>query len=86
MHKVANHIRDLEKHKEVLRKTINFNVIDMLDRVEAKDSSLRHMLNTVKKDRTKIADTIAKLDEYMLDALNRTWQKVSTYLLSTEYF
>ena len=86
MHKVASHVRNLEKHKEILRKTINFNVIDMLDRVEAKDSSLRHMLSTVKKDRTKIADTITKLNEYMLDTLNRTWQKVSTYLLLTDYF
>lgn len=79
MSEIASKAKSLEAHREGLRRTINFNVIDMLDRVEAKENSLRQMLSTVKKDRGKIEGTIVKLNEYMLDALNRTWKKVSTY-------
>lgn len=79
MNEASSRAKSLEAQREALRKTINFNVIDMLDRVEAKDNSLRQMLSTVKKDRSKIEGTIAKLNEYMLDTLNRTWKKVSTY-------
>lgn len=74
---VAKHVKVLESQRDTLRKSINFNVIDMLDRVEAKDTSLRQMLNTVKRDRTKIESTIVKLNDYMLDTLNKTWKKVS---------
>lgn len=79
MSELAARIRSLENQREALRKGINFNVIDMLDRVEAKDTSLRQMLATVKKDRTKIEGTIAKLNDYMLDTLTKTWRKVSVY-------
>lgn len=79
MSETFSRAKSLEAHRESLRRTINFNVIDMLDRVEAKENSLCQMLGTVKKDRGKIEGTIVKLNEYMLDALNRTWKKVSTY-------
>lgn len=79
MNEIAARVRSLGAQREAQRRTINFNVIDMLDRVEAKDNALCQMLSTVKKDRGKIEGTIAKLNEYMLDTLNRTWKKVSTY-------
>lgn len=68
----------MEGQREILRKTVNFNVMDMIDRVEAKDNSLKQMLSTVKKDRGKIEGTITKLNEYMLEALHKTWNKVNT--------
>jgi len=35
------------------------------------------MLATVKKDKSKIEDTIASLDQYKRDALQKTWEKVN---------
>lgn len=79
MVEVRNRVRVLEEQRENLRKTINFNVMDMIDRVEAKDSSLKQMFSTVKRDRGKIEGTINKLNDYMLEALHKTWNKVTTY-------
>lgn len=79
MAEVRSRVKSLQGHRETLRKTINFNVMDMLDRVEAKDNSLKQMVSTVQKDRTKIEGTITKLNDYMLEALHKTWSKVNTY-------
>lgn len=80
MAEIQRTLRNLEQKRDALRKTINFNVMDMIDRVEAKDVSLRQMLSTVKKDRSKIEETIGKLNDFMLDALNKTWTKVNRYI------
>lgn len=79
MIEVVGKVKGLEGHRETLRKTINFNVMDMIDRVESKDNSLKQMLSTVKKDRSKIEETITKLNDYMLEALYKTWEKVNGY-------
>lgn len=79
MAEVRSRLTNLQGHRENLRKTINFNVMDMIDRVEAKDNSLKQMVSTVQKDRTKIEGTITKLNDYMLEALHKTWSKVNTY-------
>lgn len=79
MSEVRSRVKSLLAQKETLRKTINFDVMEMIDRVEAKDSSLKQMLNTVKKDRSKIEGTITKLNEHMLETLHRTWTKVNGY-------
>lgn len=76
---LRNRLKSLEAQRDALRKTINFNVMDMIDRVEAKDTSLRQMIGTVKKDRSKIEGTITKLNDYMLEALQKTWHKVNQY-------
>lgn len=34
------------------------------------------MMSTVLKDKQKIEDTIAELDRYKRDALQKTWEKV----------
>lgn len=35
------------------------------------------MLQTVQKDKQKIEETIKSLDEYKLEALEKTWTKVN---------
>lgn len=77
MAEVQSRVVSLEARSDKLRKTINFNVMDMIDRVEAKETSLKQMLTTVKKDRSKIEGTITKLNDYMLEALHKTWTKVN---------
>ena len=49
----------------------------MLERVEDKEASLKQMVSTIKKDRHKIEDTILKLNEYKLEALEKTWKMVN---------
>lgn len=45
--------------------------------MEKKEASLKKMLSTVLKDKVKIEDTIAELDRYKRDALQKTWEKVN---------
>jgi structural maintenance of chromosome 2 len=35
------------------------------------------MLETVQKDRQKIEETVASLENYKLEALDKTWRKVN---------
>jgi structural maintenance of chromosome 2 len=51
--------------------------------VEKKEVALTKMLATVLKDKEKIEDTIEELDRYKRDALQKTWEKVNGYALST---
>jgi structural maintenance of chromosome 2 len=46
--------------------------------MESKEISLKGMLDTVKTDKTKIENTLIKLDDYKLEALKKTWQQVNT--------
>ncbi len=77
---VEKRLKAMRAHAADLERSINFNVMDMIDRVEAKDASLRQMLLTVKRDRAKIDGTISTLNEYMLEALQKTWAKVNEYV------
>lgn len=70
-------LQKLKEEHEVLRKRINVKVMNMIDRVITKENSLKQMLNTVKKDKQKIEDTIEQLDHYKKEALQKTWVKVS---------
>lgn len=45
--------------------------------VEKKETSLKQMLSTVLKDKSKIEATIDELDRYKKDALQTTWEKVN---------
>lgn len=44
--------------------------------VEKKESEIKKMMATVLKDKQKIEETIAELDRYKRDALQKTWEKV----------
>lgn len=65
-----------EQHSR-LRKNINFNVMDMIDRIEAKETALKQMFSVVKKDRKTIEETIDKLNNYKMEALDKTYRKVN---------
>lgn len=45
--------------------------------VEKREAELTQKLEQVHVDKGKIEDTIEQLDEYKLDALKKTWKKVS---------
>lgn len=44
--------------------------------MEKKEFEIKKMMATVLKDKQKIEDTIAELDRYKRDALQKTWEKV----------
>lgn len=46
-------------------------------RLEKKESTLKQMFSTVKKDKKKIEDTIVSLEEYKRVALVKTWNQVN---------
>lgn len=69
-------LRVLEERQTQLRCSVNTNVMDMIDRVEAKETALRAMLRTVRHDKHKIASTIDTLDDFKRETLQRTWQQV----------
>ncbi|KAL1922238.1 uncharacterized protein VTP21DRAFT_9777 [Calcarisporiella thermophila] len=70
-------LKQLEEKYDSMRKKINVKVMNMIDNVEKKESSLKQMLATVQKDKKKIEDTIASLEDYKKEALERTWEKVN---------
>jgi structural maintenance of chromosome 2 len=67
----------LEERYNLLRKKINAKVMNTIDSVEKQESTLKQMLNTIKRDKNKIEDTIHSLDDYKKEALHNTWTKVS---------
>lgn len=46
--------------------------------VEKKEKDLLGMYRQVLKDKTKIEETVATLDEYKKEALQNTWEKVNS--------
>lgn len=67
----------LEERQAILKRNINVNVLDMIDRVEARDTTLVEMLKTVKKDKEKISNTIEALDDIKKETLLKTWKQVN---------
>lgn len=45
--------------------------------METKENSLKQMLDTVRKDKGKIESTLEKLEDYKLEALEKTWNQVN---------
>lgn len=62
---------------QTLKRKVNVNIMNMIDNVEKKESSLKQMVKTIEKDKNKIIATIDKLNGYKRDTLNSTYQKVS---------
>lgn len=67
----------LQEEYSNIRKNINFHVMDMIEKLESREASLRQMMNTIKKDKSKIEQTITTLDKYKLEALYETWNAVN---------
>ncbi|KAK3954591.1 hypothetical protein QBC32DRAFT_79381 [Pseudoneurospora amorphoporcata] len=70
-------LRNLTERSQGLRKKINPKVMNMIDSVEKKEVSLKHMMRTVIRDKRKIEETIFSLDDYKKKALQETWEKVN---------
>lgn len=60
-----------------MKRKVNANIMSMIDNVEKKETSLKQMVRTIEKDKSKIENTIAKLNEYKRKTLDSTYQKVS---------
>ncbi|KAK3943873.1 structural maintenance of chromosomes protein 2 [Diplogelasinospora grovesii] len=71
-------LRTLTERSQGMRKKINPKVMNMIDSVEKKELSLKHMMKTVIRDKRKIEETIISLDDYKKKALHETWQKVNS--------
>lgn len=67
----------LEERQSVLKRNVNVNVLEMIDRVESRDTALDEMLKTVKKDKEKISNTIDALDDIKKETLEKTWKQVN---------
>lgn len=70
-------LRNLTERFQGMKKKINPKVMNMIDSVEKKEVSLKHMIKTVIRDKRKIEETIVSLDDYKKKALQETWQKVN---------
>lgn len=53
--------------------------------VEKREKELDKMHQQVVKDKKKIEDTIATLDQHKISALQTTWEKVSGSVFSQSY-
>lgn len=77
-------IEDYEEQASILedkflnmKRKVNPNIMSMIDNVEKKEAALVHMVRTIEKDKSKIENTIEKLNHYKRETLNSTYQKVS---------
>ncbi|KAL2120728.1 hypothetical protein VTJ04DRAFT_4755 [Mycothermus thermophilus] len=69
--------KNLLERSQGLKKKINPKVMNMIDSVEKKEATLKHMMRTVMRDKRKIEETIVSLDDYKKKALHETWEKVN---------
>src|ERR1700753_2785311 len=79
-HNMAECKSTLKKKEEQIsgmKKKINPKVMNMIDNVEKKETSLKNKMKTVIRDKRKIEETIESLDHYKKDALHKTWEKVN---------
>ncbi|SGZ26096.1 BQ5605_C024g09833 [Microbotryum silenes-dioicae] len=67
----------LEEEQNAAKKKVNPKVLTMIDSVEKKEKELIGMYRQVLKDKSKIEETVAKLDDYKKDALQKTWETVN---------
>ncbi|CAK7897381.1 structural maintenance of chromosomes protein 2 [[Candida] anglica] len=67
----------LEERFQGMRRKVNTNIMNMIDNVEKKESSLKQMIRTIEKDKSKIENTVEKLNGYKRSTLEVTYKKVS---------
>jgi len=70
-------LKSLTERFQGMKKKINPKVMNMIDNVEKKESSLKTMMKTVIRDKRKIEETIAELDVFKKEALKKTHSKVN---------
>ncbi|KAK4629022.1 Structural maintenance of chromosomes protein 2 [Fulvia fulva] len=72
-----SNLKNVTERFQGMKKKINPAVMATIDSVEKKETALKQMMRTVIKDKKKIEETIATLDEYKKEALYKTWSKVN---------
>ncbi|KAL5522254.1 SMC2 [Sanghuangporus sanghuang] len=77
MGRLKEKARELEEQQKGMKKKVNPKVLHTIDSVEKRETALKKMMATVLKDKEKIEETIAELDRYKRDALQKTWEKVN---------
>lgn len=77
MNECRSNLKSLTERFQGMKKKINPKVMNMIDSVEKKESSLKNMMRTVIKDKRKIEETIGELDVFKKDALKKTHAKVN---------
>ncbi|KAJ2912285.1 hypothetical protein MD484_g8133, partial [Candolleomyces efflorescens] len=69
--------KELQDAQNAMKKKVNPKVMNVIEPVEKRERELTKNLETVNKDKEKIEETIAELDRYKRDALEKTWEKVN---------
>ncbi|CAH6718541.1 structural maintenance of chromosomes protein 2 [[Candida] jaroonii] len=73
----SNQMNILQEKFDEMKRKVNVNIMNLIDNVEKKETSLKQMIKTIEKDKSKINNTIEKLNGYKRDTLNTTYSKVS---------
>jgi chromosome segregation ATPase len=60
---------------------LSFDTVHFTYRQEKEESRIKKNLQTVLKDKEKIEQTIAELDRYKREALEKTWKEVDVYVI-----
>ncbi|TNY19274.1 hypothetical protein DMC30DRAFT_13079 [Rhodotorula diobovata] len=74
---VKDKCRQLEENHRTMKRKVNPKVLSMIDSVEKKERDLLAMHKQVLKDKVKIEETVAVLDEHKRETLEKTWDKVN---------
>lgn len=77
MSETKSSLKSLNERYISMKKRVNAKVMDMIDGVEKKEHTLKTMVRTIHKDKTKIEETIVTLEKYKIEALDKTWRKVT---------
>ena len=72
-----NQIEILKDRYQNMNRKVNRNIMSMIDNMEKKEASLKHMIRTIERDKSKIENTVEKLNGYKRNTLNTTYQEVS---------
>lgn len=78
VHEIKEQQQVLQDRFQNMRRKVNSNIMNMIENVENKETALKTMVRTIGRDRTKIVNTIEKLNGYKRDTLNKTYKRVST--------
>jgi structural maintenance of chromosome 2 len=74
---VRKEVAELEADQKKNAKRVNPKAMGMIEGQEKQETTLKKNLAQVLKDKQKIEDTIAQLEEFKRDALTKTWEQVN---------
>ncbi|SGZ39667.1 related to Structural maintenance of chromosomes protein 2 [Hanseniaspora guilliermondii] len=70
-------LKKLKESHNSLKNRVNPNVITMIESVLKREKALRTMISTIEADKQKIQETIETLNQHKIDALMKTYEKVT---------